>query len=71
MITNKTKLDCVVNFRCSKKLRDIAKHWSDKVYPLQSGETGAKQSIARFFKNAAAEKLVSIGVSKQYIDSIL
>jgi len=41
-----------------------------KVYPRAPGEGGAKQSAARFLKEAAREKLFKLGFKKGYLDSI-
>jgi hypothetical protein len=41
-----------------------------KAYPKGKGESGAKLSAARFLKEAAKEKLLKLGIKKEYLTSI-
>jgi len=52
--------------RCTLAFVDICREQS-KVYPALKG---SKRSAARFLKEAAIEKLISLGIKQKYIKSI-
>jgi hypothetical protein len=62
----------IFQFRCSLEFSKLCRHHSIKQYqetlPAQSRENG---STAHFIKEAAREKLLKIGVSKDFLKSIV
>ena len=70
-MNNKTN-DLTLNMRCSNNLLVMARRMSRDVYPLSKGESGPKESAARFFKMAALEKMASLGVyPDEYIKGVI
>jgi hypothetical protein len=55
--------------RCTVAFVDLCRAQS-KNYPRNLHEGGSKLSAARFLKEAAKEKLLKLGIKKEYIKSI-
>ena len=55
--------------RCTLAFVELCRTQS-KAYPLDPHEGGARLSAARFLKEAAKEKLLKLGIKKEYIKSI-